>query len=1082
MASITVAQNKEQIEFLKYEDLYENITLYKEKEDYVSLHNLLDKIHPSDTIYESALVSKSYYYLQEKKFDEAIAITDKGLEMEEGKNKISFYFNKIEGCFGKKDFEKAKQTTEHSLKEFPYNHELWFKLGRANVELEQYEEAIKAFEKTIAINPFFDKVHLIMGDMYYKQQQTAQAILCYNLYLLNNPDGESSTNVLSYVDSTVRAVNKSEKSPAFSFKTEDDFEEINLIINNRVALNSDYKISNKVNISYVKQLDVLLKQLKGYSSEQDCFMNSKYVQLHQWIMENNLFDEFIYTLTYSIENPKYKKIVQKKTDDVVSFIQKYKAKWISLFIEQSNITENPEQSIYYANGRLNGIGKYKGDLMDGKWTFYDELGKKMSAGSLKDGKMDSDWTWYYDDGAINITAKYVDGELEGEKIHYNQNGTLYADLNYSNGKLDGECLYYNEKGALTTKKNFNKGKLDGDFRNFYDVGEVAIKHKAKYVNEKLNDSLIERSPNGIVIGRVNFIDDKKEGNQKFYYDNGKLKEDKNWKANELEGSYKTYYANGKIEEEGAIVDGYRHGKWNLYYPNGQLQKETIYDNGNINDIQTFYTINGIKEMEYTYKNGLLIAFKIFDRNGNVLVEDRKKGGEFRYKGMSIDGVQTIDGLYNVKGGLEGEWKYYSDNGVLESTSNFKEGIREGEHISYHNNGKIDYKVNYVNDSIHDYYKRFFYTGELSIEGWYKNGKAQQLWKYYYMDGSLKKEGYYIDDKFHGDVIFYSVEGKKSLINKYNHGELIKETQFDIEGNVVNEIDYIKTPTFTAKYNRPGGELRTQVDMVNGVEHGKFIKYYMNGKNHIVGTMFNGSRVGKWMYYYPNGIKKKEENYINGYKDGEEIEYYDNGNVEEKLLYEMGTIQSQTLYNKHTQKITGQINYVDGKVNGKRYFYSNQNEIQLIRFYEMDRLVGYSYLDTNGKELPMIPIVKETAKIVAKYANGKVSREMEYVNGWSQGEYKAYYSDGTLELKCNYIDDEVEGAYEVYYPDGKLEYSRNYKNGQADGIWKEFYKTGKLKSETNYKLGSKTGEQKEYDQTGKLIRTTLYFDGNAYKVK
>ena len=78
--------------------------------------------------------------------------------------------------------------------------------------------------------------------------------------------------------------------------------------------------------------------------------------------------------------------------------------------------------------------------------------------------------------------------------------------------------------------------------------------------------------------------------------------------------------------------------------------------------------------------------QVFDKNGNV-----KRAGKFDENGKKT-----------------GEWKYYFEDGTLQATVNFVNGISEGE--------------------IRNYY---FRTGKLWEIGHYKNGKKAGEWKAYH---------------------------------------------------------------------------------------------------------------------------------------------------------------------------------------------------------------------------------------------------------------------------------------------------------------------------------------------------------------
>ena len=114
---------------------------------------------------------------------------------------------------------------------------------------------------------------------------------------------------------------------------------------------------------------------------------------------------------------------------------------------------------------------------------------------------------------------------------------------------------------------------------------------------------------------------KKCGNGKYYYDNGKIEADYNYKNDKRHGICKEYHYNGKIRSECEYKNGKKHGIEKRYYNNGQLSYERHYKNG----LRDSWSIS------YEEKNGE-IQYKIFFRKGKVV--------DF----YGIDGITGVKGL------------------------------------------------------------------------------------------------------------------------------------------------------------------------------------------------------------------------------------------------------------------------------------------------------------------------------------------------------------------------------------------------------------------------------------------------------
>lgn len=68
---------------------------------------------------------------------------------------------------------------------------------------------------------------------------------------------------------------------------------------------------------------------------------------------------------------------------------------------------------------------------------------------------------------------------------------------------------------------------------------------------------------------------------------------------------------------------------------------------------------------------------------------------------------------------------------------------------------------------------------------------------------------------------------------------------------------------------------------NGLDNGKKIVYYENGKMLFNTSYFNDLKHGKDIDYYENGDKLGEVDYQNGQIHGKYIQYFNNGNRMER---------------------------------------------------------------------------------------------------------------------------------------------------------------------------------------------------------
>jgi antitoxin component YwqK of YwqJK toxin-antitoxin module len=90
--------------------------------------------------------------------------------------------------------------------------------------------------------------------------------------------------------------------------------------------------------------------------------------------------------------------------------------------------------------------------------------------------------------------------------------------------------------------------------------------------------------NGQIKQVRNYKDNQLHGLMLHYYHNGLKKSEQNWKQNNLHGLYTMWYyaRTSKIDikynkwKEGTYKDGIRDGKWTFWNPYGQVEREILY--------------------------------------------------------------------------------------------------------------------------------------------------------------------------------------------------------------------------------------------------------------------------------------------------------------------------------------------------------------------------------------------------------------------------------------------------------------------------------------------------------------------------
>ncbi|WP_410207737.1 toxin-antitoxin system YwqK family antitoxin [Fusobacterium sp.] len=129
---------------------------------------------------------------------------------------------------------------------------------------------------------------------------------------------------------------------------------------------------------------------------------------------------------------------------------------------------------------------------------------------------------------IEYTETFVNGILEGPKTWYSENGNIVLQEYYRNNKVEGEQKAYYENGAIKSVVEYKGSRVMG---------------------------MVAYGRNGEILHK----DDFKNGN----------------------GKWKYFWGNGNVLEEGQYKNWAKDGTWKKYRKNGELDTVTEYKNGRV---------------------------------------------------------------------------------------------------------------------------------------------------------------------------------------------------------------------------------------------------------------------------------------------------------------------------------------------------------------------------------------------------------------------------------------------------------------------------------------------------------------------
>ncbi len=149
---------------------------------------------------------------------------------------------------------------------------------------------------------------------------------------------------------------------------------------------------------------------------------------------------------------------------------------------------------------------------------------------------------------------------------------------------------YAQKFEMEKKDTINYEDAEGNKRGYWKVYNRML-----YLPDYTDDQLVEEGK---------YVNNKKDGLWKQYFNNGKTKSEITYKSNIPNGHMKFYYSNGNPLEEGDWVNGKWEGSYKYYYENGKMSYDWKFVNGKREGLQKYFSETGELKYKGIWKNGL----------------------------------------------------------------------------------------------------------------------------------------------------------------------------------------------------------------------------------------------------------------------------------------------------------------------------------------------------------------------------------------------------------------------------------------------------------------------------------------------
>ncbi len=1033
------------------------------KEEYKRAIEIFRTVHECDTNYALATYETILSLIADSQFLAAKNLAATAVGMRYGNRRDAMIT--LAGCYDRlKIRDSAIMIYDQLMVMYPQDHQPYYEKGVVYFNMKDYDKAAYYFQRALVINPYHFRSHYMLGTTYTLQGRLTEAMMACETALLvtKNADwARQAISVISAIAEQTDSVQKAYKGRKEKYNNP-SFDEIDQIINAKLAIGSSYKLKIALNDNIFRQSQAMMEKLQ-FDVGDTSFAMQYYVPIFSSAFKDDMFEGFM-LLVFS--------------DFKLSTIDAL------------------------AKRRAN-------DILEAKKEVFPVLNKIQSTRELNFNKRkDARELYHYaPESEVLLVGETLmkgkDASMKGPVTVYRYDQTLLAVGQYNdNGEKDGQWKYYFKSGSLMKEMNFNKNITIDTLKEYYingylskvtvmdDKGKILQEESYNYKGwrnllvKKLNDKETEESTftqSGTKEVTAYFSNKKiKDGEYTFYFDNGKPDKVVNFKDGNYSGLYKQYYENGQLKESYAFENGKAEGSYIVYYENGKISKkatfrngkydglyETFFDSGKPDEVCTYerskkngtdkrYSINGKLYAEFEYDDDIPTSIKYYNAEGVVVYEKAARKGIYEYTSYFPNGNKYADYQLDREGYIAGETIFYAVTGAKGSVISYSKGNKQGKATTYYKNGTVKSELNYKDDLLDGYYKYYFDNGITQNEGWYKDGKKQGLWKYYYVNGKLQSERYFVNDYWNGYVKEYNKNGELQYKYMYDYNMLTAAAVFD---SLHQRVDSVVFPMGRAgRYALPNknGKRFTEAEgqMIYGDLTGPLTIKYMNGNTREKIYYKNGNRDSTNTVYYPDGKVESITPYKNGLITGKFLHYDELGSLTSETDFAKGDWDG-----KHTSYACGRLyvsgNYKEGDRDGETFYYGENGRIACVLYYENGTVVGYSHEGKDGQLLPMIPVKNGTVNIKAVYSNGAKSAEMK--------------------LDQNRFD----GACKIYYSNGNVSEERNYKLGNLDGRFSRYTFEAKLINQLEYKDNEEMGPENTYDKDGVLVISRNYYLGTPH---
>lgn len=481
---------------------------------------------------------------------------------------------------------------------------------------------------------------------------------------------------------------------------------------------------------------------------------------------------------------------------------------------------------------------------------------------------------------VNYYRKVKDPSNLAKREVFAYDGKMIREENYTGGRKHGSWKEWKEfDGTLITELNYVNDELDGEQKYFFSDGR--IKRKLNYLAGRMEGRQVEfffkEGTDSIKIEH-NYSGGILHGMQRQWQKDGKLLYNYNFVAGKPEGLQRKYDESGNMTEQMWKQGVYEEvlDSWTAAQP----KMAKVYDFQLQGDSMNIELGRSLQKMVAYYESGAI--------NGITVMSDPPETQEFHLNGkVKGKGKGTLDKR-------EGVWEFWHENGQKMMEGAYLDGKKTGMFVTFNDKGgKVMEEMWSADGSKRDSWKVYFYYsgGKKESEGALDaNGHKTGPWKHWHANGTKKIEATwekacaggggrpfatsYTEWDESGKMLMKGNEGDMRVFEYYpGGGPMVVKTVLytDRDPCVGSAIDVYKDGRMVRSLkSAPGYNKSVVLEKISLQETGdttRIDRFNADGKRH-----------GKQEGWYSDGKRHYSYNFTEGRCQGRVKEWYPTGEV------------------------------------------------------------------------------------------------------------------------------------------------------------------------------------------------------------